>query len=264
MPAARDLLFKLLEYIGEQAKDIDPRGYRLEAHKYFIRRREDIAGLPGVEFDLKVAGDHIWLRVPRLEANSPPPLPEKQKGIFRISQDPDGPLPSLDEGVFLHRLNKASEGKSIEERADLERNSRASTTKAMEEYTSLWKSWAEGERPRRKTIGLYGDLFALKHQLEAEETAKPQELIWGIGISSWQLNFDGFPVAFEYPLLSQSIEISLDEQTMVLDLRPRATETRVEMDAFVACQVTGAAGVERTMRDHLAGHKDRPVEAGRP
>jgi hypothetical protein len=73
MPAARDLLFKLLEYIGEQAKDIDPRGFRLEAHKYFLKRREDIAGLPGVEFDLKIAGDHIWLRVPRLEASSPPP-----------------------------------------------------------------------------------------------------------------------------------------------------------------------------------------------
>jgi hypothetical protein len=74
MPAARDLLFKLLEYIGEQAKDIDPRGFRLEAHKYFLKRREDIAGLPGVEFDLKIAGDHIWLRVPRLEASSPPPV----------------------------------------------------------------------------------------------------------------------------------------------------------------------------------------------
>ena len=132
MTAAHDLLLKLLEYIGEQAKVIDPRGYRLEDHKYFLRRREEIAGLPGVEFDLKVAGDHIWLRVPRLEANTPPPLPEKQKGMFRISQDPNGPLPSLDEGAFLHRLNKVSEGKSVEERADLEKNIRASAAKAMD------------------------------------------------------------------------------------------------------------------------------------
>ncbi len=73
MTAARNLLCKLLEYIGEQAKDIDPRGYRLEASKYFLRRREEIAGLPGVEFDLKVAGDHIWLRVPREKKKKPSP-----------------------------------------------------------------------------------------------------------------------------------------------------------------------------------------------
>jgi hypothetical protein len=34
--------------------------------------------------------------------------------------------------------------------------------------------------PRRRTITLYADLFALKHQLEAEETAKPQEFVCGI------------------------------------------------------------------------------------
>jgi very-short-patch-repair endonuclease len=259
MVAARELLHKLLEYIREQAKDIDPRGFRLEPSKYFLRRREDIAALPGVEFDLKVAGDHIWLRVPRLEANSPPPLPEKQKGIFRVSQDPDGPLPSLDEAGFISRLGTLSEGMAPEERAALERRSRARAATALEEYTGLWKSWTEGERPRRKTIALYGELFALKYQLEAEETAKPQECLWGVGISSWQVPFDDASIPFEYPLLTQSIEISLDEQTMALDLRPRATGTRVEMDAFIACQITGAAGVERTMQDHLARNKDRPV-----
>ena len=75
-PTVRDLLYKLMEYIREQAKDIDPRGYRLEASKTFLERREDIAGLPGLEFDLKVVGDHIWLKVPRLEANPPPRAPE--------------------------------------------------------------------------------------------------------------------------------------------------------------------------------------------
>jgi hypothetical protein len=149
MTAARNLLCKLLEYIGEQTKDVDPRGYRLEASKYFLRRREDIAGLPGVEFDLNVAGDHIWLRVPRLEANTPPPLPEKQKGMFRISQDPNGPLPSLDEADFLHRLNKTLEGKTPEERSDNERRSNV-----------IWPSITFGSpfwfgyQSRRKILGL--------------------------------------------------------------------------------------------------------------
>ena len=43
---------------------------------------------------------------------------------------------------------------------------------ALQEYLPQWNAWAEGERLRRKSISLYGDLFALRHQIEAEETAK--------------------------------------------------------------------------------------------
>jgi very-short-patch-repair endonuclease len=259
MKEAHNLLYRLLDYIREQAKEIDPRGYHLDSSKGFVRFREDIAGLPGVEFDLKVAGDHVWLRVERLAAGSPPAVPEKHKGIFRISRDPDGPPPSLNEAAFLYWLNKAAEGKTSKERATIEKQGRDESRKALEEYTALWKSWAEGERPRRKSIALYGDLFAIKQQLETEETAKPQELIWGVGIASWRLSFEKTTADFEYPLLTQSLEISIDEKTMALSIRPRATETRVEMDAFITCHVTGAADVERTANEHLRTDKDRPV-----
>jgi hypothetical protein len=50
MPSPRDLLHRLFEYIGEQLKDIDLRGYRLSSHTGFLRRRGDLAGLPGIEF----------------------------------------------------------------------------------------------------------------------------------------------------------------------------------------------------------------------
>lgn len=259
MADSRKLLQRLLDYIGEQAKDIDPRGFQLSTAKGYIRRREGIAGLPGIEFDLKVEGDHIWLRVPRLEASKPPSLSTNQQGFFTISNDPDGPPPAIIEAALLHKINKLAEGKTPEERASLEARGRAWAKKELETCTAIWKSWAEGERPRRKTIDLYGDLFALKHQLEAEETAKPQEFVWGIGISTWNLSFEGNPVLFEYPLLTQAVEIALDEKTMVIEIRPRATDTRVELDAFVSCQVIGAADVERTAREHLARTMEKPV-----
>ncbi len=259
MDKAHELLHRLLDYIGEQAKDVDPRGYRLGNLKGFIRRRESVTGLPGAEFDLKVEGDHIWLRIPRLEAVHPPSLPDKQKGMFVISADPDGAKPSLDEAAFKHRLTQAIDGKSNVEAAEIEKTWRAAGDRALNAYSSLWAAWAEGESPRRKTIALYGDLFALKHQMEAEETAKPQELVWGVGISTWQISLQGAHLSFEYPLLTQTVEITLDEKTMALEIRPRATDTRVEMDAFVACQIAGSSDVERTIRDHLQKHKDRPV-----
>ncbi len=52
MSEPRELLVGLLDYIKEQAKVIDPRGFVLGAAGVFQRRRKDVAGLFGVEFDL--------------------------------------------------------------------------------------------------------------------------------------------------------------------------------------------------------------------
>ena len=259
MPSPRDLLHRLFEYIGEQLKDIDPRGYRLSSHTGFLCRRGDMAGLPGIDFDIQVEGDHTWLRIQRLEAHPPPAVPERNRGLIRVSNDPDGPAPSLNEAHLQNWLTTAAKDKPAAERQDLEARGRSAANRAVTEYTQLWNAWAVGEKPRRKTISLYGDLFAIKHAVEAEETAKPVELVWGIGITTWDLEFKGQSVAFEYPLLTQTLEVALDEKTLALEVRPRATNTRPELDAFVACSVKGAADVERSVRQHIERNKERPV-----
>jgi very-short-patch-repair endonuclease len=265
MPDPRELLVCLLDYIKEQAKEVNPSGYRLTSTKGFTRQRKDIAGLPGVEFDIRVEGDHIWLKVPRLKAEPPPEIPKNYTALMTVSPDPSGPLPVLDEAALTRQLNKSiqafkvTDAPSIHDITQLEAQYRASAAQALDSYTTAWKSWASAEKPRRMTIALYGDLFTLMHQMEAEQTSKPQELIWGIGVSSWRLESEGQQIPFEYPLLTQAMEISLDEQTMAIDLRPRATDTRIELDAFVACRVRGAIEVERAATDHLAKQKDNPV-----
>ncbi len=55
MSEPRELLVGLLDYIKEQAKVIDPRGFVLGSTGAFLRRQKAVAGLIGVEFDLKVA-----------------------------------------------------------------------------------------------------------------------------------------------------------------------------------------------------------------
>jgi len=257
--APRDLLQRLFEYIEEQVKDIDPRGFQVSKHSGFKCSPEDIAGLPGISMDLQLEGDHIWLKVDRLEADKPPAIPAALQGLCRVSSDPSGHPPTLDEAALLHRIHAESADTPENERVALEARIRAHAAEVLREYTGLWKSWAEGEKPRRKTISLYGDIFALKHQLEAEETAKPTELVWGVGVATWSMDFQGSSFPFTYPMLTQAVEIALNEQTMAIEVRPRATDTRVEMDAFVACQVNGAADVEKAAREHLAKHKDRPV-----
>lgn len=74
MNAASALLNKLLNYVIEQSKLPDPHGFDLATQKGLVLGQATFAGLPGVELDIKVDGDHIWLSVARLEAtNSPLP-----------------------------------------------------------------------------------------------------------------------------------------------------------------------------------------------
>ena len=269
MSEPRELLVGLLDYIKEQAKVIDPRGFVLGGAGTFLRRRKDVAGLQGVEFDLRVESDHIWMRIPRLTAEPAPSVPESYKAIISLSANPDGPLPSLDERVLNWELNKAVQKRFVDESADnpdvqeeiqrFRANWWEKARRALESYTLTWKSWANVERERRKTIALYGDLFALMHSIEAEQTNKPQELVWGIGVSTWRLAHEKGKFSFEYPLLTQAIEISLDDRSMAIELRPRATDTRVEFDAITGCRVEGAIEAEKAVIEHLSKRKDRPV-----
>ena len=263
MPEPRDLLIGLLDYIKEQAKQVNPSAYRLANLKGFQRQRLDIAGLPGVEFDIKVAGDHIWLRVPRLMAEPPPAPSAGHKAFIQFSSDPAGPPPFIDDVALVRQINQivrsaAARGDTIHI-AKVEAQQKAAASEALNAYTVTWKSWATVERPRRLTIALYGDLFTLMHQMEAEQTSKPQELIWGIGISSWQLETEKTAVAFQYPLLTQAMELLIDDRSMAIEIRPRSTEPQIELDAFVACQVSGTIEVERSAKAQLFRQKDRPT-----
>ena len=260
---AHRLLSKLLDYVLEQAKNIDPRGFNLSGHKDFKKTRSELQGLPGVDFDIKIEGDHTWLRVARLEAFAAPALSDnKLKGLITVDSEPNGQPPRIDETAFKHSLVAASAGRNPDQLSADERRARTALQRALAEYTPLWAAWAEGEKPRRKTISLYGDLFAIKHQLESEETAKPHELVWGVGVAAWKLTYEERAgrsvVEFQYPLLTQAVEVSLDERTLAIELRPRSVEPRFEFDAFAACQLASTADVEKAAKEALTRSADRP------
>ncbi|MGE4111693.1 MAG: hypothetical protein AB7E73_13420, partial [Burkholderiales bacterium] len=146
--SAHQLLSKLLDYVLEQAKDIDPRGFNLSGHKGFKRARPDLQGLPGVDFDIKIEGDHIWLRVARLEALQPPALSEeKLRDLIIIDAEPTGQAPRINEITLKHRLAAGPAGRPPEELTADEHRIRVTLQRALAEYTPLWTAWAEGEKP---------------------------------------------------------------------------------------------------------------------
>jgi hypothetical protein len=154
MPDPRELLVCLLDYIKEQTKEIDPKGYRLASSKGFVRRRGDIAGLPSVEFDIRLAGDHVWLRVPRLAAEPPPDPPKSHKSVLKVSSDPTGAVPSLDDAALTRLVNrsiqalKAQGSPTVEDIAQLEAQHRGNAAQVLATYTVAWKSWAAAEQSR--------------------------------------------------------------------------------------------------------------------
>lgn len=261
MPTPAEQLCKLLNYVVEQSKEIDPHGYKLTGHKGFLRQKAGLAGLPGVHFNREVAGDHVWLQVERLEAQHPPAVhPEGLRGLLTVSEEPAGKPPSINEPALAHRLAASGAGKPPEQLQQEASVMRSSVEKALAQYTPLWNAWAAGEKPRRTTIDLYGDLFSLAHQLESEETAKPQELVWGLGVTAWKVSgADGVGVVdFQYPLITQAMEISVEEDLSIV-LRPRGVEPRLEFDALSACQLLSVPEVEKAAKQSVEATKERPI-----
>jgi hypothetical protein len=220
------LLTKLLDYVVEQSKEIDPRAYVLTGASDFRRFPKDLVGLPGVELDRKVEGDHIWLQVARLESTSPPALDEQSRAYITVSGDPNGPAPVLNDTALKHRLVTDQRSMSVEAATADDQRRRERIGRALVEYTPLWQAWAEGEKPRRRTIALYGDLFMLKGRLEAEESSTPSELVWGMGVTAWKFpgsladngNGKAVTVDYQYPLLTQVVEIDLDPQSHTISV----------------------------------------------
>ena len=169
--------------------------------------------------------------------------------------------PASTKTLLKFRIGRLHEKDGLEAIENAEKQLRIQLEEFLTAYLPKWRTWADEECLRRKTIALYGSFFSLKHQLEAEQTAcaKPQELVWGVGIATWRIPSGSSTVTFEYPLLTQALEVSLDERTMALEVRPRSTDTRVEMDAFTACSVNAATEVEVAIKEQLRRNKERPV-----
>ena len=130
--SAHQLLSMLLDEALEQAKDIDPRGFNLSAHKGFKKSKPDLQGLPGIDFDIKIEGDHIWLRVARIESMQPPALSdEKLKGLVTIDREPTGQSPRIDETALKHRLTAAPEGRTPAELSADESRARATLQRRL-------------------------------------------------------------------------------------------------------------------------------------
>ena len=169
MHTPAQLMSGLLDYLVEQAKDIDPAAFMLSRVTEFKKTWSDLATLPWVDLYVGSPGgdgdngdDSAWLRVHRLEATRAPALSEPDLAAFLdIGDDPAGPAPALKETVLAQARAEDAQvvAEDEAEQRDLER--RARVGHLLQAYLPHWRNWAAREQPRRQVIALYADLFAL-------------------------------------------------------------------------------------------------------
>jgi len=252
MTEGAPLILDLLTYI-EQVEKLKTKPAFTVPTEHFAAHQHDLKGLPEVSFNLQSEGEDIWLRVPRLHEIPPPGISDQMRPWVDLPKNPAN-TPELKAQIALHDGTRQIGTVSLDESPEIQR--------LFDRYVDeLWSPWAAAELPRRKTISRYNQLFALQQAIASDGADTPLELVWGIGFASWKK--DGFGTTLRHPLIVQSCDISLNESTFNLEVRPRDVEARLETDAYTEMDLPGVRSLEAFWKSVLTNgaHRVNPFEA---
>jgi hypothetical protein len=248
----------LLGYVEQLVKLDENPAPRLSQHRLadgsqFILHQHEMAGLPGIAFDISDDDGPIWLRIERLQRTRPPEIAEECSEWIEISVDPSklSPIREIRHvrviGTEKDRLIETGEvrpedcapslkaaqqdeptGQYFDVMLRLE--DRPAIKEAIERYCSgAWVEWAEFEKLRRRSIGVYQRLFEIGQRLLQSGGSESVELIWGIGLSRWSHAKE----AIDIPMIERSVEIEIaDQSDAAITIRPRSAKARVELRPF--------------------------------
>jgi len=252
MTEGAPLILDLLGYI-EQVEKLKTKPAFTVPTDYFAAYQYELRGLPELTFNLQTEGDDIWLRIPRLHKILPPDPDERLRPWMTLSTSPRN-HPELKADLVTY------EGQTQVERDPLENHQDILEIFAWY-VDNQWEPWASAELPRRKTIKQYNQLFTLQQAIASDGADTPLEFVWGIGYATWKK--DGFATSLKHPLLTQACEISLNEHTFDLEIRPRDVDARLESDCYDEMELPGVRQLETFWTSALANGASRvnPFEA---
>lgn len=227
-PLVLSRMLDLIDYVIAVEKDKLKLVTDVADHRALHRTHDELAELPGIAFNRVSGEDVAFLTVERLN-RKPPPEPTDQilKAWLVVSDDP-AREPRLRERLSAAEC-KAADIELEDQAAGLDLDVYDEADALRDGLTTYiagpWAEWAESEVPRRKTIGFYGALFALRQAMAAPDGI-PQELVCGLGYAG--LFRAGKRLL--YPLLTIPLDIELDSISHVISLLPRA-EARPGVEA---------------------------------
>lgn len=244
---SHDLVLDLLSYI-EQVEKLKRKPAFTVPTEFFVAYQHELRDLPELQFNLQADGDDVWLRVPRMQEIPPPEPDEALKSWIILPKSPEK-MPELKTEAVQYEGKREIGREKIEDHPDIREL-------FIWYVENQWDPWAYAERPRRKSIAFYNRLFSLQQAISSEGVDTPLELVWGIGNVAWKK--EGFATPVKYPLLVQACEVSLNEKTFDLDVRPRDVEPRLEADCYAEMELPGVRQLEAYWRGALASGVNRP------
>jgi len=252
-------LKELVDYVAATERDRLAIPTEVSGERGFRATAAELMMLPGIVLNGGGAGDPVWISIDRLTKTKPPRLGDPELAVWAdLADDPDK-RPALKKEAAVAALRGA--GLIGEETiagdpqmlvlSAYPHRERVQTH--LEAFTrEVWNPWADEERPRRRAIKLYNDLFALRHALDGSGDM-PLELVCGMGIAEWKRPLG----RLNYPLLSVQLEIAINEESHALELRPRSeAPPAIESDPLDKLDVRGVDGWQRFTRTHLDGLED--------
>jgi len=264
MDIQNERLAALIEFAKQTALLKKTPLQNFSQHKDFTRTEERIKALPGVSFNCQETEfDEVWLRLDRLHETRPP-VPESK--LLNLWIDLPG-TPNKEPSLKAHAVRQslidigaltvdppaesnleggAAKAKFESVVISLEVFSGSELLKGqLKSYVEvIWRPWAEYEKEVRKSIALYSELFMLSQKMQGNLVDVQLELVWGVGVALRTLPSGDI----SYPLLTQLVEISLNETTMALEIRPRSSEPRLEVDIYAALDNPGVAKLVETSK----------------
>lgn len=239
-------ILELLTYI-EQVEKLKTKPAFTVPTEHFVAYQHELQRLPELEFNLQSNGDDIWLRIPRLQEIPAPDIDDALRPWVSLSKTPEK-TPTL-RTELIQQDNQGGEVKTLlSEHPEIQ--------EAFDWYVEYqWEPWATAEQPRRQTMARYHRLFTLYQSIALEGAETALELVWGIGYASWKK--EGYATAVRNPLLLQICEVTLNEKTFDLEIRPRDVEPRLNADCYAEMGITGVQQLESFWRSALASAANR-------
>jgi very-short-patch-repair endonuclease len=243
----KDKLVRLLEYITEVEKLKKRAPFTVPDDLFRVFQRE-LAGLPGIQYNLVAGGDDVWLRIARLTEH-PPPDPDLALRPWVVVSRSVDKRPELRDEVIITRGPEPRTLRLAEF---------PGVVRLYERYVAeRWQPWSDAEKPRRRAIRVYNQLFSIHQLMAAAGAETPVELVWGMGVARWQR--EGARSLIEHPLLTQSCEITLNPANFALELRPREVDTAIETDCYAELELPGVSALQAFFREHQAKAPSRPA-----
>jgi very-short-patch-repair endonuclease len=236
----------LLEYM-EEVERLKAKPAFTVPVDVFARFQHEMSGLPELRLNQQGNGDDLWCVVPRLQEIAAPDPGERLAPWIEISKSPDKE-PGLKRELVTYESNQETQREALSAHPEIQA--------AFDWYVeNQWRPWAEGERPRRQTISTYNRLFAVQQEIATGDAENSRELVWGIGVAIWRRGGPGTSV--RYPLVVQSCELTLNERTFDLEVRPRDVEPRLEIGCYAELDVPGVVPLDAFWKAFVANGETR-------